>query len=138
MSGAKGFTALELLIVVLMVGLLAAIATPRFLLSMNSKAYDAAAMRDLRNAMTAQELYAVNTQIYTSVANLEMPRTTDVSVGGGGTAAGYDMTAKHSKSTNTFRVIVGTGTSTDGQIQCVSEGQLKSGDGSDATPGACP
>ena len=59
----QGFTLIELLIVVVIIGILAAIAIPRFS-STKGKAFDAAAKTDLRNAMTAQEAYYSDFQLY--------------------------------------------------------------------------
>jgi prepilin-type N-terminal cleavage/methylation domain-containing protein len=52
----KGFTLIELLIVVVIIGILAAIAIPKFA-STKEKAYVTAMKSDLRNMMTAQEAY---------------------------------------------------------------------------------
>jgi type IV pilus assembly protein PilA len=52
----KGFTLIELLIVVVIIGILAAIAIPKFA-STKEKAYITAMRSDLRNMMTAQESY---------------------------------------------------------------------------------
>src|SRR3712207_54644 len=52
----KGFTLIELLIVVVIIGILAAIAIPKFA-STKEKAYVTAMKSDLRNLMTAQESY---------------------------------------------------------------------------------
>ena len=52
----KGFTLIELLIVVVIIGILAAIAIPKFA-STKEKAYVTAMKSDLRNMMTAQESY---------------------------------------------------------------------------------
>ncbi len=52
----KGFTLIELLIVVVIIGILAAIAIPKFA-STKEKAYLAAMKSDLRNLATAQESY---------------------------------------------------------------------------------
>ena len=60
----KGFTLIELLIVVVIIGILAAIAIPKFA-STKEKAYLASMKTDLRNLATAQEAYAAdNNQNY--------------------------------------------------------------------------
>ncbi len=116
LRGRKGFTLIELLIVVVIIGILTAIAIPRFA-STKEKAFDSAAKSDLRNAMSAQEAYYADNQAYTDLANLALTASTGVSVGGGGSAGGYTMTARHNSSTKAFTVVVGSGTSTDGKIQ---------------------
>jgi type IV pilus assembly protein PilA len=52
----KGFTLIELLIVVVIIGILAAIAIPKFA-STKEKAYVTAMKSDLRNMLTAEESY---------------------------------------------------------------------------------
>ena len=60
----KGFTLIELLIVVVIIGILAAIAIPKFA-NTKEKAYVAAMKADLRNLVTAQEAYfADNSNLY--------------------------------------------------------------------------
>ena len=56
MSNKKGFTLIELLIVVVIIGILAAIAIPKFA-NTKEKAYVASMKSDLRNLITAQEAY---------------------------------------------------------------------------------
>lgn len=69
MLNRKGFTLIELLIVVVIIGILAAIAIPKFS-NTKEKAYIAAMKSDLRNLVTAQESYFADTDLYGSVANL--------------------------------------------------------------------
>ena len=64
-STRKGFTLIELLIVVVIIGILAAIAIPKFA-NTKDKAYLAAVKTDLRNLATAQEGYFADNQTYTS------------------------------------------------------------------------
>ncbi|HUP19397.1 MAG TPA: type II secretion system protein [Gemmatimonadota bacterium] len=101
----KGFTLIELLIVVVIIGILAAIAIPRFA-STKGKAFDAAAKTDLRNAMTAQEAYFSDNQAYTAVlADLDViPSTGVVLAVTAGDATGYAMNAKHNSSDNSYCV----------------------------------
>jgi len=61
----KGFTLIELLIVVVIIGILAAIAIPKFA-NTKEKAYLATMKADLRNLLTAQEAYFADNQAYTT------------------------------------------------------------------------
>jgi prepilin-type N-terminal cleavage/methylation domain-containing protein len=64
----KGFTLIELLIVVVIIGILAAIAIPKFATT-KEKAYMATMKTDLRNLVTAQEGYFSDTQAFTNDLN---------------------------------------------------------------------
>jgi prepilin-type N-terminal cleavage/methylation domain-containing protein len=74
----KGFTLIELLIVVVIIGILAAIAIPKFA-NTKEKAYLASMKSDLRNLVTAEEAYFADYQVYS-------PGTSASNVGGVGTA----------------------------------------------------
>jgi type IV pilus assembly protein PilA len=65
MKDQKGFTLIELMIVIAIIGILAAIAIPQFS-AYRQKAYNSKAIADLRNAATAQEAYFVDEQTYCS------------------------------------------------------------------------
>ena len=61
----KGLTLIELLIVVVIIGILAAIAIPKFA-NTKSKAYITAMKSDLRNLVTAEEAFFADSSKYTS------------------------------------------------------------------------
>jgi prepilin-type N-terminal cleavage/methylation domain-containing protein len=75
-----GFTLIELLLVILIIGLLAAIAMP-ILLSQREKAQRAAAVSDLRNIATAMDAYLVDSGNYGSAAQVAGAETVKVSSG---------------------------------------------------------
>ena len=65
MRDKKGFTLIELLIVVVIIGILAAIAIPKFSAT-REKAYFAAMKSDLKNLASQQEIYYADSYAYTS------------------------------------------------------------------------
>jgi len=64
----RGFTLIELLIVVVIIGILAAIAIPKFQ-GTKGKANAAALKSDLRNLSTAEEAYMFDNNMYTAVVS---------------------------------------------------------------------
>ena len=62
----KGFTLIELLIVVVIIGILAAIAIPKFA-NTKDKAYITAMKSDLRNMVTAEEAFFSDSSQYSTV-----------------------------------------------------------------------
>ena len=65
LSNRKGFTLIELLIVVVIIGILAAIAIPKFA-NTKSKAYVTAMKSDLRNLVTAEEAFFSDSSKYST------------------------------------------------------------------------
>jgi type IV pilus assembly protein PilA len=61
----KGFTLIELLIVVVIIGILAAIAIPKFA-NTKEKAFVASMKADLKNLVNAQEAYFADNQTYSN------------------------------------------------------------------------
>jgi type IV pilus assembly protein PilA len=124
----KGFTLIELLIVVVIIGILAAIAIPKFAAT-KDKAKLAAVKTDLRNMMTAQEAYWSDYNAYGAFTDLQTASNFALSDPVNSTmtitpnATGYDATETNSSITSTIKgchVAVGgaTTTGTDGVIIC--------------------
>ena len=61
--GQKGFTLIELMIVIAIIGILAAIALPQFA-AYRKKAYNSAAVSDLKNFQTSMEAAFADNQNY--------------------------------------------------------------------------
>ena len=122
----KGFTLIELLIVVVIIGILAAIAIPKFA-STKEKAYIAAMKSDLKNFVTAEEAYFSDQNTYgtyaqVNAANLFTSTTSVVLATGVAAATGFNATATHPGTAKTCGVFVGAGNSPNGAV--VNEGQV--------------
>jgi prepilin-type N-terminal cleavage/methylation domain-containing protein len=121
----KGFTLIELLIVVVIIGILAAIAIPKFA-NTKEKAYIAAMKSDLRNLITAEESYFADQVSYsTSMTAVNASSSTGVTVTiGTATGTGWNATAKHTATTKTCGIYVGAAAApiagaNEGEPKCV-------------------
>ena len=122
-SAKKGFTLIELLIVVVIIGILAAIAIPKFA-NTKEKAYVAAMKSDLRNMVTAQEAY------FSDYGNVYTPNTsnfgsnyktsTGVTISSMAATGGTAWTAQttHSGTSKTCAIGVGSATAAEGEPIC--------------------
>ncbi len=92
----KGFTLVELLIVTVIIGILAAIAIPKFSAT-REKAYFAAMKSDLKNLASQQEIYYSDEYAYTATqADLSFVASDAVTVVvSGAVATGWAATAVH-------------------------------------------
>jgi type IV pilus assembly protein PilA len=118
----QGFTLIELLIVVVIIGILAAIAIPKFS-NTKEKAYIASMKTDLRNLATAQETYfADNNSVYagsTTAMGTTYHASTGVTVTiGTVTGTGWSATASHPSTTKTCTITLGSGATTEGTPVC--------------------
>jgi type IV pilus assembly protein PilA len=96
LTGKKGFTLIELLIVVVIIGILAAIAIPKFA-NTKEKAYLASMKSDLRNLATAEEGYFYAFSVYTAdQSQLKFAASPGVTIAiPAADASGWSATATH-------------------------------------------
>ena len=118
----KGFTLIELLIVVVIIGILAAIAIPKFA-NTKSKAYVTAMKSDQRNLVSAQESYfADNAKYTTDLAAVGFKQSSGVNAPVIATYAGaWSATNSHTQLTGT---VCGIGVNTTNpRVASAGEGE---------------
>ena len=106
----EGFTLIELMIVIAIIGILAAIAIPQFS-AYRQRSFNSAAQADLRNATTAQEAYFVDEQEYCATigtlagATYGFFTSENVTVNiAGVSTTGYTMSSFHSQGNQTYTI----------------------------------
>ncbi len=127
MLNRKGFTLIELLIVVVIIGILAAIAIPKFS-NTKEKAYMAAMKSDLRNLITAQEAYFADATAYTTdvtaATGINYTESSGVAVAivlTVGPPDGYNGIATHTGTAETCAIFINVAA----VAPAINEGELK-------------
>ena len=118
----KGFTLIELLIVVVIIGILAAIAIPKFS-NTKEKAYVASMKSDLRNLITAQEAYFSDNNSTYAASIAAMGTNYRASSGvtvvlGSVTNTSWAATATHTSTAKTCQITLGGGATNEGEPVC--------------------
>ena len=111
----KGFTLIELLIVVVIIGILAAIAIPKFAQT-REKAYLSAMQSDLRNLATEQEIYYSDNFSYGTTTQVGFVPSSQVTVTAAGGTLTWQATAAHSGTARQCTITYATNTA--GQVTC--------------------
>jgi prepilin-type N-terminal cleavage/methylation domain-containing protein len=115
----KGFTLIELLIVVVIIGILAAIAIPKFA-DTKRKAYVTAMKSDLKNMVTAAESHFSDGNTYVGFTAPTGSSGVSLTITAA-TATGWTATATHSNAVSpTATCTIGTGSGTPSGL---AEGQ---------------
>ena len=140
MQNRKGFTMIELLIVVVIIGILAAIAIPKFA-NTKEKAYIASMKSDLKNLSTAEEAYFADSLSYiggtaSNVGGTVTPLkvgtkpiftpsagvTVTITATNSGTAgSGWSAIAKHTATAQTCGIFIAPGTPPDAKVKAEGE-----------------
>jgi prepilin-type N-terminal cleavage/methylation domain-containing protein len=105
----KGFTLIELMIVIAIIGILATVAIPQFA-SYRARGFDSGTMSDIRNISTAQEAYHIDNKTYAGslevlqgAANVSL--TNGVSVSFSKSDSSFTLVGYHPSGLKTYTLI---------------------------------
>ncbi len=119
----RGFTLIELLIVVVIIGILAAIAIPKFSAT-KDKSRMASVKSDLRNTMTAEEAYFADYSTFGTLPQLQTNSNYSLSQGNAGAVT---------PALNGYTATINNGTITSGITQCTVQSGAGATSGVDGT-----
>ena len=118
----NGFTLIELLIVIVIIGILAAIAIPKFA-NTKEKAYVASMKSDLRNLVTAQDAYYTDNNSWYASSTASLGTNYRASTGvtvviTGANTTGWQATASSPLTAMTCHIDLTAGATLEGQVEC--------------------
>ena len=104
----RGFTLIEVMIVIAIIGILVAVAIPNFI-SYRRRGYDAVAQSDAKNSFTAARAYFTDFpgKVFSDVAQLNgygFIKSEGITLTLTGNAATLTITSRHSQGTKTYTI----------------------------------